>query len=784
MAEHQHLPLPRAEVNLERRRRPGFGVRVDRDPAQHGQRLRTMADAVVATNQRRQPPAGIDPSLILRVETDSYTAENDWEAAGLTVLSKTGDNTLVLFSSDSELTEFRRRISAYRAGPPEGRQAPSYAGLISAIRTIGEPTPNDRIGRLWRREGVSSIIDIDDAQEYTVDLELWDIRPTALRQRRIAQIETVVAEGGGEVTDRYTGRSITLLRVVAPGTVIRELLTVSDVRQIDLPPRPDGVTAELLDLGIGDFGELPRLPDDYGQVAVLDSGFNAAHPLIITAAGESIGVPADLGVADLYGHGTRVAGIAVYGNVRACAEARLFEPEVQIHSAKIVTDEGQFHPRMLITSQMRQAITYFSEQHGCKIFNVSLGDRRLIFDGVTVGTWPAVLDELSRDLDVVIVVSAGNLEYRPVNGVEDHLSNYPHYLLEDESRILEPGNASLALTVGSLAHAAAVPPEDFYGVAVQPISQVDGPSPFTRRGPGVAGAIKPDFVDYGGNLTFDGFSQNVRDDYPENSVLCLNSEYLQQLFTNAVGTSYAAPLVAYKAALVARAFPNSSANLIRALLASSASVPAFAKNLMDDINADATSFVCGYGVPDHLKAIFSDDNRVVLYTDGRIDADQFLVYEVPIVEEFSGTRGERTIKVTLAFDPPTRHTRTDYLGNRMSFRMIRGATLDDVIEHFRRRTQDDAPVPDMAGRYNCSMSPGPNARDKSSLQRATFTMRQNPAAEYGDTYFLVVRCESRWSDDTDQRFALSVEIEHRNVEDLYAVVAQRVRQRVRPRVLA
>lgn len=313
-----------------------------------------------------------------------------------------------------------------------------------------------------------------------------------------------------------------------------------------------------------------------------------------------------------------------------------------------------------------------------------------------------------------------------------------------------------------------------------PVAAVDGPSPFTRRGPGILGATKPDFVDYGGNLTFDGALQTVVDDYPQNGILCLNSDYLTNLFTHAVGTSYAAPLVAYKAALVAKAFPNASSNLIRALLTSSARVPAPAAEMLGAIDPDAVSRVCGFGVPDHLRAILSDDNRVVLFTDGRIDADQFLVYEVPIADAFASTPGERSIQVTLAFDPPTRHTRSDYLGNRMSFRLIRGCELEDVVDHFRRRGVDDGPVPEMVARFNCALLPGPQARDKACLQRAKFTMQRNVEG-YGETYFLVVRCEQRWADDQDQRFALTVEIEHRRVEDLYARVAQRVRQRVRAR---
>jgi type I restriction enzyme M protein len=100
---------------------------------------------------------------------------------------------------------------------------------------------------------------------------------------------------------------------------------------------------------------------------------------------------------------------------------------------------------------------------------------------------------------------------------------------------------------------------------------------------------------------------------PECEVLTAHHEYLQRLFTTARGTSYAAPLVAYKAAMVLRAFPGASANLLRALLVNSASVPTQSEDRLKDVHEDAVRHVCGYGIPDATRATTSDVNRVVLY---------------------------------------------------------------------------------------------------------------------------------------------------------------------------
>jgi hypothetical protein len=159
---------------------------------------------------------------------------------------------------------------------------------------------------------------------------------------------------------------------------------------------------------------------------------------------------------------------------------------------------------------------------------------------------------------------------------------------------------------------------------------------------------------------------------------------------------------------------------------------------------------------------------------------RFHVYEIPIPDEFRNTAGSRSIQVSLAFDPPTRHARMDYLGTKMSFRLLRGALLNQVVDHFKKRGADEGPVPEMASRYNCDLKPGPTIRDRGTLQRGIFAMARNPSDEYGQTYYLVVRCERKWATEEDgkQRFAVVVEMQHDNEKKLY----ERIRARLRVRV--
>ncbi len=708
--------------------------------------------------------------------TTGVVSEEEWMRAGLSVLATDADTSVILFASGDQLQEFRRRLGEYEGGAPQGQRNRPYASLIDSIEQFEPLGPNDRIGPHLRRRGWT-VESFADNAPYTLDVELWDTGPHARRVARVNELSALIEARGGDVVDRYVGNTLTLFRVSATGTLIRFLLDLDDVASVDEMPAPEHLTAELLEMTLQDLPAAARPDGAAPSIGILDSGLSAAHPLIAPAVGVVIGVPDGLGSADVRGHGTRVASIALYGDIRSCVENQQFTPEVRVHSAKIVNDQGRFDDRRLVISQVRDAMVALN-QAGCRIFNMSLCDPSLAYDGGKLTAWAAALDELAREMNVVIVLASGNYSIQQIEA-EAHVRNYPRYLVEPHVRILDPATAAIPLTVGAIAERAAVPPRGQRNVSLQPVAAAGEPSPFTRSGPGINETLKPDLCDFGGNLLFDGATQSLVP-YDECAIMSFCHEYLRRLFMTAVGSSLAAPRVAHKAALVLRAFPAASANLVRALLASSASVPAAAIERLRPVGADAVARLCGYGVPDVSRAVTSNESRVVLYADDTIALDRFYVYEVPIPQEFVQAPGERYIQITLAYDPPTRHTRVDYFGTTMSYRLIRGARLNEVTEHYRRRAEAEGPVPEMPGRSNCDLIPGPAIRDRGTLQRSIFTMRQNPRPGYGDTYYLVVRCEGKWAGEEDgpQRFALVVEIGHPAVNRLY----ERLRERLRIRV--
>lgn len=776
MAQYDHLRLVRLPEQLERRKRGGGGTTPTQDPSGHSRKLRSELDAAVAEQQRHRRPEFVDPSLILRVRMNGMTLEDDWEQCGLTLLASDEDKSLILFASNEEMQGFRDRLDAYARGAPPGQVAPSYANFIDRVEEITALQPRDRIGVRLREDGLTDAADFAADRTFLLDIELWDFGRREVRSRKLDQIADYIEAHEGEVLDRYVGPSITMLRARLAGAVVHTLLDLDVVATVDSPPEPDIGTCEALELTVAGVPAISPVAADAPVIGVIDSGLNA-HPLIDDVVVGAIGVPAALGGADDFGHGTRVGGIALFGDLRAQLANGTLERAGRIASAKVVNARGNFDERRLIPSQMREALTTLNQRFGCRLFVISLGDRTRVYDGGKVGPWAATLDELARELDAVIIVSAGNRAPRAGSRLEQAVTEYPGYLIEPANRLFEPAGAMNVVTVGSLAHGEGIGIEFAEDVKVRPITRALEPSPFTRAGPGIGGALKPDFVDLGGTMVLDPMVARLRwgEEVPTAGVLTLHHLAVDRLFTAGSGTSYAAPLVANKAASILARFPTASANLVRALLANAAQVPDEAALKLQPLGSEALRAVCGHGQVDAVCATYSDDHRVVLYAEDELPLDHFAVYHLPIPELFQ-SGGRRTIRVSLAFDPPIRHTRADYAGVDMSFRLIRGCDPALIFDHYRHRSKGEGRQPDIAKRYNCDLEPGPQERERGTLQSASVTFSRS-TEQYGDDYYLVVRCEAGWaaSFEMRQRFAVVVELSHQDEVQLYARLRARVR---------
>lgn len=660
-----------------------------------------------------------------------------------------------------------------------------------------------------------------------LDLELWHTGDRNEMAKYLGDIDEVLkslsnSKSTFRMTDKYIGNYLCLARIKIDREVLNLLLDEFIVKEINRRPHPAFESRSEYNLPLSSLPD--PIPPDANScgIVVIDSGIQPGHPLLSATVGEaevflSNSQKATGGEIDTSGHGTGVSGIAAYGDIEKCILSKEFRASAIIFSARILDNKNEYDENLLLENQLEEIVKYFTDNYPkkCHVFNLSIGNSNSIYNsGDRQFRLAAKLDEIAyryQDYDLVFVVSAGNIRLFSSGEGERYITDYPKYILDSDSRIIDPATSAIAITVGSLSlgRGSMNNPDD---AQVNSVAKIKGyPSPFTRTGFGVDGMIKPDVVAYGGDFVVDG-NRIMGDSNAAVSIVTLNLfSPGKSLFTIANGTSFAAPYISNLAAQLFDKYPKASSNLIRALIANSASLPPEIPNefqIGSKMSAkDKTAqmakrlSIYGYGQPNLERAMYSMENDVVLVCD-RVDMEigNFHVYEIPILPpEFLKTKGERTLSITMAFDPPTRHTRGDsYLGVTMEFSLFKGVDVADLMNSFvnAKKAKENGleydfqqiSIDDLKKKYgSCQLSlkPGSSIRKRGTLQRGHIKI-SNRATKFDQPLYLVVSSNRKWVREEDiklQRYSLVVSLTHTNEEvKVYHQIQAKIQERSRPQL--
>ncbi|XZF60565.1 MAG: S8 family peptidase [Gloeotrichia echinulata DVL01] len=795
VSQFEHLKLPRI-INIELPRRShGGGVGGKRaDFIEHGKHLLDQLSGLSESTKQKSNPFRLNPKLIFKIKATKKLSDELVNQTGLDILAFEPDKAIVVFSSDLELKEFRKRLENYS----QITEGPEYS-YLGAIDELVPLEREDRIGRLLELKP------LQPGELAALDLELWHTGDRKEMQKYLDDITEVLESLSSDtapmrMSDSYVGDYLCIARIKVTHEVLELLLEVEIVKEIDRPPQPAFERTADYNLPISSLPEVIPPPEENCGILVIDSGVQSGHPLIAPVLGEADVFPdpghqlIKGGAEDVNGHGTSVAGIAIYGDVENCIKKLSFDPTVWLFSARVTNEKCQYDEDLLVETQLDQAIHAFVDQYpNCKVINISLGNAEQIYmDGMKQFRLAAKIDEIAyqyQHKNIIFVISAGN-SYHEELEYEKLRTEYPNYLLNKNARIIDPATSAIALTVGSLSYGrgSITEPAD---VRRQAIAKLRGyPSPFTRNGFGVDGMIKPDVVDFGGDLALD-LSYREGLGLPKVSQLGDNvagvsvvtfSNSKDSLFHICSGTSFAAPRVANIAAQLFTKYPNASSNFIRALIVNSAVLP---KEIPDEFSKGTESQkikkqlqIYGYGQTDLERAMYSAENYVVLSEDNIIiPVGKFHIYEIPqLPKEFFDVKGTRILSVTLAFDPPTRPTRGDsYLGVTMGFNIFKGIPRESVVNAYVDASKTDKPdkfaeismdilkEKHKGCSINVDLSPNSTLLKKGTIQRGSIKLTKQ-AQKYNNLPMnLVVNCNRKWANPDEikiQRYALVVSISH------------------------
>ncbi|MDM3871811.1 S8 family peptidase [Porticoccus sp. W117] len=736
------------------------------DLAGHGQSM--LASFSAAKQSAKTQDQGFDGRLLFKIEISDFEGANLEAIPGVELISQEDKGVFLVFSSEQALEEFEARLTTLAEGG-----TPTRKSIFEALDGFDAFTAEDRTGWALGYYGAP------EANQFNVDVELWPLGKAADREALVNAFEEWLPENGITKKDRVFNQSIVLYRLEVNTRQLEQLLNHRDVRLVDLPPK-FRLDVSLLQRDIQDIPVVPAPADDAPAVVVLDSGLATGHPLLSSAVGDSQSFIDGKGSDDENGHGTMVAGKALYGDVAAKLESGQFIPELRLFSGRIL-DENCESDDKLIEHQVEKAVRYFVENYTCKIFNLSYGDSNKPYSGGRIRGLAVVLDTLASELGVLFVVPTGN--YRSDDSPTAWKESYPDSLVD--RRLLDPAPSINSITVGSLARydqtmSSMRHPSD---PAEQSFAAINQPSPFSRSGPGIKKSIKPEFVAYGGN-----YAVNTRVDSLIHNLLgevSLCKDFTAgRLVAEDVGTSFSAPFIAHLAARILVVYPDATLDQVRALLASHASMPTEVVNLFGK-GKDKALFTTGYGVVDEEALFRSLDDDLSIFAQDSLRNKSHHFYEIPIPNEFwAGSKRLRQIAVSLAHTPQVRTTRVDYKTTRMSFKLIRAASLDEVSKRFNHAVPIEET--NKFEEYKNKRQVTEMWRNHGTLQCSTWNFKQVSARERLKKFFVVVtRHDYPWAESfLPDLESYSLVVNLRDKENERAELLQQVEAILQSRVRA
>jgi len=333
-------------------------------------------------------------------------------------------------------------------------------------------------------------------------------------------------------------------------------------------------------------------------------------------------------------HGTPVASRVAFESLGSHIGDPVLIPRARIIDAQVV-DSGKISGDLLL-KRIREAVQTFASV--AKIFNLSY-NAMVPIEGDEMSFLGCELDLLSRKYNVRFVVSAGNHQLLLS---QDSLKEI---IDDDDSRIAEPADAMLGITVGAVVgcnHASSM-------------SKQNEIAPYSRRGPGFSGFYKPDLVAYGATQFKNGITG--QDEY----ALCMS----RTGYCNLPGTSFTAPTVAGDLAQVMSVIPNDDVNLAQALLYNGA-IPLYDKTSVSQEEMDLAGNMFGRGLSAPHNSMYSSENRVTFVNTGTMNrlTKKRIKYHIPsVIAEMKVKRGTKKVRVTvtcIARPPVDRTKGTEY----------------------------------------------------------------------------------------------------------------------------
>ncbi|QDS97162.1 S8 family peptidase [Adhaeretor mobilis] len=552
----------------------------------------------------------------------------DFRPSGIELLNARVDENGVMHAAvyvpTGKASYFIKRLEQYAKEDTEGANPkPLNQALVDSITAIKRAT----LGSLWSDAGL-----FPDGDKVKRWWEIW-LRDTAVPKAYSIAFQDDVYDVVKDFRQRSTAAGVQVpdrqlhfpeRRVVLGHASIEQLLAIEGVfdflAELRLAKLLPGEILALTSDAQAEFVDELRsrvVPPSIQATAVchLDTGVNRSHPLLEMAISEEHvqTIDPNWSSADSHGHGTAMAGLALYGCLTEVLNSS--DPVVLSHrleSVKIFRPDLPTEPELWGEMTIQAAARIEIAAPNClqRVFclTVTVEGR----DNGAPSSWSAAVDQMCFGADdasppQLMIVSAGNLPL-------ELRHEYPkrNYL----EGVEDPAHSWNALAVGAISKHASIGQTQYAGwEAVATVG--DQLNPASRTSciwTSKSWPLKPDIVMNGGNVALNPATK--RADYIDDlSLLTTRVSPTGGLLTTTGDTSAAAALASRFAARLWAEYPALRPETIRALMVHSARWSEPMLEQMDGCSKEMLLRCFGYGEPNFAKACWSALNTTTLVVE-------------------------------------------------------------------------------------------------------------------------------------------------------------------------
>ncbi|MBF4573167.1 S8 family peptidase [Herbiconiux sp. VKM Ac-1786] len=674
----------------------------------------------------------------------------------------------VLVGSRGDLSALQKKVFEYQTEEtPKGR--PKHEQLVARIETARIASVLDlSFGEIDDSE-------IDNGAVYFVELWLgFDTEANSDRARFAAFLESAEADQDLRHISTYKGTDRDVHLVAIRGSVLLGLpVRMPYLAEIHLPPmvRLREVAGQI-ELSKGLPPVLVPLQLTVA-VAVHDTGLDHLHPLLAPVVlGTDSAVP-NGSPLDWDGHGTRMAGLAVYGDLANQVLDSSLVPAAALIAVEYLEPGERGDVLWAERTQLSVEIAEDLGRDHRVVHSISMGAPNPREHEAT--SWSTAIDRAAWNNGEgrLIVVAAGNIPPAPSS------SQYPSENLA--STLSQPAQAWNAVTVGGVTELSTLSPRDVQLGASTPLAAPGQLSPFTSVGPARIWPSKPDVVAEAGNTAPDGSNPNPG--LIGLSVLTTAARTIGSDLTRANATSAATAITANALARIWATYPDFRPATIRGLLIHSSRPTPSVVSQLDP--ADLRRSI-GHGSFNWSRAALSSESRPVMVYEGSlqpkiINFDKSVTRQVVLVQlpfpasvlrDLGSEPAELQVTLSYFVEPSESERRSKYAGVRLRWDM---QGPNETPEEFAARINALAREEDHVthtSSYNWNL--GADGRSRSSVQH---DWMEGPAESFAGDRLIAVYPVLGWWDRRkgfEQRtvdFSLVASLEIFSDVDIYAPIS-------------